>query len=670
MARGTGHKKPEGQHEHSRLVSFAFRLAPFLLCVLSAGLLVLAFPKTNCYFLAWIGLVPLFIALEAAGRRDKTSSANLQQISLQPSISFLQAFGRGYFFGFLYFLGTLWWIGYVTVPGMLLLVAYLALYWALFAAWYRFFTEYAFWIRALLIPSGYVVFEYIRDHLWTGFGWGSLGHTQAGFSALLTAVCPLAGVAGVSFLVVLGNVIVKEWWTVGASQAKIHRWLLITTGTLALSVGCAVYFYPLRAGDRIWDMRLQTKVAIVQPNTMLEDAWSESEKPDLVDKLLALSRSTLKEAPDLIVWPETSFPQFVWELPELFDKVKAFARENRVSLLIGAVTREGGQYYNSALLIYPDGEVKQTYSKRHLVVFGEYIPFRKQFPFLQSIVPIDDFTPGRENTLFTLPNGAKFSVLICFEDTLAEPAREAVLNGADFLVNMTNDAWFRDSGQPRMHLQNAFFRAVENHRTLVRATNTGESCFVSTLGQERSCVENDYLRRVLIQGVAVETVEGLREVTFYTKYGDIFTLLCGVGILIFTGIYGIRTRRSAMSDIKRVLIVDDEKGLHTMLKTVLASHGIEALSAFTGEEGLAMAKSEKPDIIILDVILPGIKGREVCKRLKADPATSTIPVAFLTAKSSEDDIKAELEAGAIAHITKPINSMSLVQQVKKILGIN
>ncbi len=127
-----------------------------------------------------------------------------------------------------------------------------------------------------------------------------------------------------------------------------------------------------------------------------------------------------------------------------------------------------------------------------------------------------------------------------------------------------------------------------------------------------------------------------------------------------------------MSDhdrIYKILIVDDEKGLHATLKPILNAHGFDVVSAYDGEEGLAMVVSEKPDIVILDVIMPGIKGREVCRKIKADPVSMNIPVLFLTAKSSEDDIRAEIEAGGCGHISKPINSMPLVRQIQKILGV-
>jgi DNA-binding response OmpR family regulator len=123
-----------------------------------------------------------------------------------------------------------------------------------------------------------------------------------------------------------------------------------------------------------------------------------------------------------------------------------------------------------------------------------------------------------------------------------------------------------------------------------------------------------------------------------------------------------------MKEVK-VLLIDDERALHVMLKSVLGSHGFEVISAMTGEDGVALARIHKPDLIVLDVIMPTMKGREVCAKLKKDPATVAIPVLFLTAKDSSEDVKAELEVGAVGHVTKPINPTHLVKQMKKVLGL-
>lgn len=118
---------------------------------------------------------------------------------------------------------------------------------------------------------------------------------------------------------------------------------------------------------------------------------------------------------------------------------------------------------------------------------------------------------------------------------------------------------------------------------------------------------------------------------------------------------------------KSVLIVDDDESLIKTVRPILMSAGYSVLTANSGEEGLLIAEKQKPDLIILDVILPGIKGREVCKQLKEQTRTKNIPVVFLTAKDSPDDVRAELEAGAQSHLTKPVNPKDLLSCVRKIL---
>ena len=120
--------------------------------------------------------------------------------------------------------------------------------------------------------------------------------------------------------------------------------------------------------------------------------------------------------------------------------------------------------------------------------------------------------------------------------------------------------------------------------------------------------------------------------------------------------------------MKKVLIVDDDVSIHKMLEPNLVTSGFQVISAKTGEEGLQKAQDSKPDIIILDVILPGMKGRAVCAAIKKNPALKDIPVLFLTSKDSPDDVQAELEAGGVGHLTKPINPQYLVAQIKRVLG--
>jgi CheY-like chemotaxis protein len=118
---------------------------------------------------------------------------------------------------------------------------------------------------------------------------------------------------------------------------------------------------------------------------------------------------------------------------------------------------------------------------------------------------------------------------------------------------------------------------------------------------------------------------------------------------------------------KKILLVDDDAGEHMIIVPILSKAGYSVVSAKSGEQALQLALNERPDLIILDVIMPGIKGRELCRKMKAYDVLKEIPVVFLTAKDSEDDVKAELEAGAIAHLTKPINPTDFLSTIDGII---
>lgn len=159
---------------------------------------------------------------------------------------------------------------------------------------------------------------------------------------------------------------------------------------------------------------------------------------------------------------------------------------------------------------------------------------------------------------------------------------------------------------------------------------------------------------------------------FESKSVDLRNLslvLIYVSVILFFSWSKIKEQFQNAAKRKVILIVDDDKGLLKMMKVNLATHGFDVLTAFTGEKGLEMAQKMNPDLIILDVILPGIKGREVCAKLKRNPKTQSIPVMFLTAKNSPDDVKAELELGAVTHLTKPLDSHKVLEEIRHVLKI-
>ncbi len=499
-----------------------------LLNALSAGSLILAFPKTDIWPLAWVGLVPLLYALDGQ----------------TPA----RAFARAYLCGVLFFGGTLYWLIHVTLPGMLLLVAYLSVYFGLFGVGYNFLAGSKTAWRPFGIASLWTLLEFIRAHFLTGFGWSSLGYSQSG-NILVIQVADLAGVYGVSFLIVLGNVLLKEvldgyHQNPGPRKFKIPSSLVVPVLVLALALGYGALRLAVlsRAQDQpaFGEARQgrpapQASIAVVQANIPQSMKWYEPAWPDIMARYKILTEAAAKTKPDLIVWPETSYPGILWEDVELFDELKKFVARLGVPLLAGAIVKEGDQYYNTAILLSKDGEVLQTYRKIHLVPFGEYLPLRPLFPFLEHIIPIADFTAGEEYTVFKLRDDGKlFSVLICFEDTLGGLTRQFVRQGAGLLVNMTNDAWFKDTKEPYMHMQAAVFRSVENRRTLVRAANTGVSSFINSSGRVVKAVRDENGKQTYVAGYETMQVRFEQQETFYTRYGDVFLLVC-LGCL-FAGI--------------------------------------------------------------------------------------------------------------------------------------
>jgi apolipoprotein N-acyltransferase len=224
----------------------------------------------------------------------------------------------------------------------------------------------------------------------------------------------------------------------------------------------------------------ELKIALVQGDVPHEEKWQEGTRDAIMETHLALTAKASVSRPDLIVWSEAALPVILENEPKYFEETRRSVSQGGIPLLLGAITNRQGSFYNSALLLMPSGQVAGAYDKMHLVPFGEYIPLRSVFPFLETLAPIGQLSRGGTYSVFGFPSGpkheeVKFSVLICFEDLFPGMARTFVRNGALFLVNITNDAWYRYSAATYQHRQAAVFRAVENRVPVIRCANTGVS---------------------------------------------------------------------------------------------------------------------------------------------------------------------------------------------------
>ena len=476
--------------------------------LLSGLLLIFSFPNFNFWPLAWFGFVPAFLALKNKTRK--------------------QAFFLFFFTGIVFWSGIIYWLVHVTLAGIIILILYLALYFALFGLIVRNCFQYPTPCNLFFVPSIWVLLEYIRGHLFTGFPWELLGYSQQSNLPVIQ-ISDITGPWGCSFLVMFINVAIAEiiHSLKNNLRHRLKNTFILSTMVMVLSLGYGYFRIIVINSDTRQSKSI--KVAVIQGNIPQEFKWDERYTKFTLSKYLALSRSSAKDNPQLIVWPEAAVPGILGEDDQVYKEVFSLAKEIKIPLLTGAVSMGGDDYFGSALLISPEGEIAGRYDKIHRVPFGEYIPFKSIFPFLKTIVPIGDIQKGKEYTIFFLD----FSVLNCFEDVFPDLSRNFVKRGAKFLVNIANDAWYKKTSAPWQHLQASVFRAIENRVYLARAANTGVSGFIDPTGKVISLIRDKSGEIIFTDGFASQYLYmSSRPYSFYTLYGDVFILACLAMILL------------------------------------------------------------------------------------------------------------------------------------------
>ncbi|GAB7080533.1 apolipoprotein N-acyltransferase [Megalodesulfovibrio paquesii] len=332
--------------------------------------------------------------------------------------------------------------------------------------------------------------EAAKGYALTGFPWLVLPAAFAPWPLLIQGLSSVGswGLAGVLAM---------------AAAAWAHgRWVKQTTGAPSLP-GAFLSFLVLAGLFLHGVIVLQEPqvsdgtalLGVVQGNVDQSVKWNEAYQQETIDRYVALSRAlanqTKPAAPAVLLWPETAMPFYFQEPGDASRQVRSVASDLGVALLLGAPgydrDPESTQYrfFNRAYLVGQDGEIRSYYEKEHLVPFGEYIPFGKELSFLKKLVEgPGDFTRGQQVGPLQL-NQLAMGVLICYETIFPELAQRRVDQGANVLVNISNDAWFGKTAAPTQHLHLAVLRAVEQRRTVVRATNTGISAVIKPTGVVR-----------------------------------------------------------------------------------------------------------------------------------------------------------------------------------------
>lgn len=510
----------------------------WLLIIVSSLLQILIFPLPGLYVLSWLAFAPLIVAIlraRPAGTLEIVGSVNLQAAT--PGQAFLLA----YICGILWYAGTCYWIydtmrqyGGLNLPlallALFLFCLYLGLYHGIFGLLLSLSAGPGNDNRLALVatPFLWVAVELARERI-TGFPWNLLGTAQVD-NLSLTRITTFTGVYGISFEIMLVNVAVAAAFLV----PKKKRGTLLIAALAAAAV--------LQAGRLVGAPALPTDhtALLVQENLPVDASWTRDSFERTLNEIADLSvkeaASNSSAAPDskvgsvdLIVWPESPAP-FYTNDPLFRDAVSKVARASHAWVVTGAIgstsaTQNGrstSEVFNSAALISPSGDWTARYDKVHLVPFGEYLPFPRLFAFAGGLTKeVGEFHAGASRAPLNAA-GTRLGILICYESVFPGEVREFADQGAQVLVNLSNDGWYGDSGAYAQHLNQTRMRAVENDRWLLSATNTGVTASIDPYGRTVARLPRKE-RSVLVAPYALTSVT-----TFYTRHGDWFAWLCAI----------------------------------------------------------------------------------------------------------------------------------------------
>jgi apolipoprotein N-acyltransferase len=529
------------------------------MALLSGALQVLPFPIAGPVpvwrtALAWIALAPLLKALiseDATGR----------------PLRMMQGAALAYASGFVWYLGNCYWIyatmhqyGGIAKPAsagiLVLFCLYLGLYHALFGTLIAAFRQSRLGVRGalLLSPFAWVAVELARARV-TSFPWDLLGTTQVD-NPLLTQLAPFTGTYGISFIIVAVNAL----WLIRITikQRPFTRTILVAAGVLL----AFLYVVSLRHTQKPLQQGTSAIATLVQQNIEVGAAAASAGPPLTKSEMLQkFSESTLFPPADacygipelpsthcvgsvtqqqrgdpngarfaqptnLIVWPEA--PNQFFEIDSEFRATMSrLARAANAPIIVGNIgldqDSEGSRtYYNSADFIAADGTFVGRYDKMHLVPFGEYTPYKKLFFFAGSLLQdVGLFEPGTQRKIFKT-GGHTYGTFICYESIFGDEIRQFENLGADVLVNISDDGWYGDTSAAWEHLNMVRMRAIENHRWVLRATNTGVTASIDPYGRVVVAAPRHIMTSLRV------AFDYEHDVTFYAAHGDLFAYFCAL----------------------------------------------------------------------------------------------------------------------------------------------
>ena len=510
----------------------------------SALLFALAFPPVPLVVPVFLCLIPLTVAVARQAGGDGT----------------LRGAARiGFWFAIVGYGATLYWIaGALSLFTKLAIVGFVAaIVWlgimvavvtsALYCA--RRATRLP---MAIVLPvvwtAGEVVLAHFPD---LSFPWLPLGLATVQVP-LLAQSADLTGVRGVSFWIASVNGALADIWLLyrahgGRTEGGRVWWAggtVLRRGLLIAGIFGAAFGYGAWRMSTI-ELRPLAPIAIVQPNIPQDEKWQAEQRDRIVGIIAGLTRDLLPESPaELVVWPEVALPGYLADHPEWRDTLRSLAAIDATPILFGVLdvdfrSREDYDYYNAAMITDEAGIVgaQPPYRKRHLVPIVERVPFVNPRWF-SGMRYFGAFGIGTAAVPFQLASG-RAGVLICYESIYPQRSLAFRRNGADILVNITNDAWFGRSLAPWQHHAHLVLRAIETRVGIVRSANTGISGYIDPLGRDRARTE------LFVEATPTYLAQTTNERTPYVRFGDWLGVLSLLVAIAATARYAMQHRRRA-----------------------------------------------------------------------------------------------------------------------------
>ncbi|MBA5763410.1 apolipoprotein N-acyltransferase [Vibrio sp. 404] len=413
---------------------------------------------------------------------------------------------------------------------MTLLVGYLAIYSALFTGLLTRFAPNNDRTRFFIVaPALWLVCDWLRGWVMTGFPWLWLGYSQ--IDSPLASFAPIGGVELITLLIVISAAAI--------SYAILHKhWLTLVIPATILATG-----FGLRNINWVTlNPESATKVALVQGNIEQELKWVPSQRWPTIMKYIDLTRQNWDA--DIIIWPEAAIPAFEFEISSFLANLDSNAKANHSAVITGVVNQDSQRrFYNSILSLgetsYGDYsyDLEKRYHKHHLLPFGEFVPFeeilRPIAPFFN--LPMSSFSRGDFIQPNIDANGKQLAPALCYEIIFGEQVRENITDDTDFILTLSNDAWFGRSIGPLQHMEIARMRALEFGKPVIRSTNNGVTAVTDYKGNITAEIPQ------FETGVLRTKVTSTTGQTPYHGYGS-WSLYLWVAVCAITGWRMRRTR--------------------------------------------------------------------------------------------------------------------------------